>query len=173
MESIKNDDYRSKRAKDPESVSNDEMERAVTEAALAIDSYQFDNPDGIIPVLQTDSSLSPSQQFRAYRKADLLAHANDISMEKKSNISKSEPGKTYSGPIVGYSRTHFWQEVGDSIIQHERKLLVGELTKRGPVAGESLEISYKSGNIGLVRQAQSEFEKQKKTLQIDYGDRGR
>lgn len=172
---INQDDYRSKRTKDPEMVSNAEaeMEKAVTEAALAIDSYQFDNPEGMIPVLQMDSRLSASQQFKAYMKADLLAHTNDVSVEKKLSISKSEPGKTYTGPIVGYSSTHYWQEVGDSIVQHEKKLLVGELTKRGPVAGELLDISYKSGRIGLVRQAQSGLEMQQKILQKDYGDRGR
>ncbi|WP_156955842.1 KfrB domain-containing protein [Solidesulfovibrio alcoholivorans] len=167
------DGFRSKRTKDPEAVSNAEMEKAVTEAALKIDSIQFDNPDGMIPVLQMDSKLPASQQFRAYFKADLLAHTNDVDVEKRLSISKSEPGKTYTGPIIGYSDSSFWQDIGSLIVQHEKRLLVGDLAKRRPVAGETLEISYKNGAIGLIRQAQSGLEKQQKPLQKDYGDRGR
>jgi fido (protein-threonine AMPylation protein) len=69
-------------------------------------------------------------------------------------IERAEVGKSYTGRVIGATDRYIVQERADmpgSMVLHNRRSVNGDAEK---MRGQSLEIRYPQGNIGLVRDAE-------------------
>jgi hypothetical protein len=164
-------------------MSGPDWQRAVTNAELAIEARQLATPGAADPVLGTSGRQPAQQQIEANRTGRQLAHSDDISTpQQQREADRPEPGRTYTGRVTEITGQHVYQDVGGRTVAHDRHALTGRAARDEAMQGQTVEIRYPVGRVGLVREAPQaremgsqsrEIGGQDGAMQRDFGSRER